>query len=153
MNAGERCNRQVVTATRETTISGAARLMRDKHVGSLIVVESRDNRLEPVGILTDRDIVIEVLAENVDPDAVTVGDVMTTAVLKVCEHDSIFEVAQRMRARGVRRVPVVSKQCELVGVLAQDDILALLGEELSLLVKVSTREVEQEIKKRGRTVA
>ena len=153
MNAGERCNRQVVTATRETTISGAARLMRDKHVGSLIVVENRDNHLEPVGILTDRDIVIEVLAENVDPDAVTVGDVMTTAVLKVCEHDSIFDVAQRMRARGVRRVPVVSNQCELVGVLAQDDILALLGEELSMLVKVSTREVEQEIKKRGRPVA
>jgi CBS domain-containing protein len=150
MNAGERCNRQVVTATRETSITGAAQLMRDKHVGSLIIVENRDNHPEPVGILTDRDIVIEVLAENVDPDAVTVGDVMTTAVLKVCEHDSIFEVAQRMRARGVRRVPVVSKQRELVGVLAQDDILALLGEELSLLIKVSTREVEQEIKKRGR---
>ena len=153
MNAGERCNRQVVTATRETTISGAARLMRDRHVGSLIVIENIDNRLEPVGILTDRDIVIEVLAEDVDPDAVTVGAVMTTAVLKVCEHDSIFEIAQRMRARGVRRVPVVSKQGELVGVLAQDDILALLGEELSMLVKVSTREVEQEIKKRGRPVA
>ena len=152
MNAGERCNRQVVTATRETSITGAAQLMRDKHVGSLIVVENRDNHPEPVGILTDRDIVIEVLAENVDPDAVTVGDVMTTAVLKVCEHDSIFEVAQRMRARGVRRVPVVSNQRELVGVLAQDDILALLGEELSLLIKVSTREVEQEIKKRGRPV-
>jgi CBS domain-containing protein len=150
MNAGERCNRQVVTATRETSITGAAQLMRDKHVGSLIIVENRDNHPEPVGILTDRDIVIEVLAENVDPDAVTVGDVMTTAVLKVCEHDSIFEVAQRMRARGVRRVPVVSKQRELVGVLAQDDILALLSEELSLLIKVSTREVEQEIKKRGR---
>ena len=153
MNAGERCNRQVVTATRETSITGAAQLMRDKHVGSLIVVENRDNHPEPVGILTDRDIVIEVLAENVDPDAVTVGDVMTTAVLKVCEHDSIFEVAQRMRARGVRRVPVVSNQRELVGVLAQDDILALLGEELSLLIKVSTREVEQEIKKRGRPVS
>lgn len=152
MNAGERCNRQVVTATRETSITGAAQLMRDKHVGSLIIVENRDNHPEPVGILTDRDIVIEVLAENIDPDAVTVGDVMTTAVLKVCEHDSIFEVAQRMRARGVRRVPVVSKQRELVGVLAQDDILALLGEELSLLIKVSTREVEQEIKKRGRPV-
>ena len=153
MNAGERCNRQVVTATRETSITGAAQLMRDKHVGSLIVVENRDNHPEPVGILTDRDIVIEVLAENVDPDAVTVGDVMTTAVLRVCEHDSIFEVAQRMRARGVRRVPVVSNQRELVGVLAQDDILALLGEELSLLIKVSTREVEQEIKKRGRPVS
>jgi CBS domain-containing protein len=153
MNAGKLCNRHVVTATRETSISGAAQLMRDKHVGSLIVVENRDNRLEPVGILTDRDIVIEVLAENVDPDIVTVGDIMTTAVLKVCEHDSIFEITQRMRARGVRRVPVVSNQGELVGVLAQDDILALLCEELSLLVKVSTREVEQEIKKRGRPVA
>jgi len=153
MNAGELCKRHVVTATRETSISDAAQQMRDSHVGSLIVVELRANRVEPVGILTDRDIVIEVLAENVDPDTVTVGDVMTTAVLKVCEHDSIFEIAQRMRARGVRRVPVVSNQDELVGVLAQDDILAMLCEELTLLVKVSTREVEQEIKKRGRPVA
>jgi CBS domain-containing protein len=153
MNAGELCKRHVVTATHETSISDAAQQMRDSHVGSLIVVEQRANRVEPVGILTDRDIVIEILAENVDPDTVTVGDVMTTAVLKVCEHDSIFEIAQRMRARGVRRVPVVSNQGELVGVLAQDDILVMLCEELTLLVKVSTREVEQEIKKRGRPVA
>jgi len=153
MNAGELCKRHVVTASRETSISAAAQLMRDRHVGSLIVVEDRDNHVEPVGILTDRDIVIEVLAENVDADSVTVGDIMTTAVLKVSEHDSIFEITQRMRARGVRRVPVVSNRCELVGVLAQDDILAMLCEELSLLVKVSTREVEQEIKKRGRPVA
>jgi CBS domain-containing protein len=153
MNAGELCNRQVITAARETSIPEAAQLMRDRHVGSLIVVENRDNRPEPVGILTDRDIVIEVLAENVDPDTVTVGDIMTTAVLKICEHDSLFDTAQRMRARGVRRVPVVSNQGELVGILAQDDILALLCEELTLLVKVSTREVEQEIKKRGRPVS
>jgi len=149
MNAGELCNRKVVTATRETSISEAARLMRDRHVGSLIVIDNRDNRVEPVGILTDRDIVVEVLAENVDPNIVTVGDIMTSAVLKVCEHDSILETAQRMRARGVRRVPVVSNQRELVGVLAQDDILGLLSEELSLLVKVTTREFEQEVKKRS----
>lgn len=149
MNAGELCNRKVVTTTRETSISEAARLMRDRHVGSLIVIEHRDNHVEPVGILTDRDIVVEVLAENVDPNIVTVGDIMTSAVLKVCEHDSILETAQRMRARGVRRVPVVSNQRELVGVLAQDDILGLLSEELSLLVKVTTREFEQEVKKRS----
>jgi CBS domain-containing protein len=149
MNAGELCNRKVVTATRETSISEAARLMRDRHVGSLIVIDNRDNRVEPVGILTDRDIVVEVLAENIDPNIVTVGDIMTSAVLKVCEHDSILETAQRMRARGVRRVPVVSNQRELVGVLAQDDILGLLSEELSLLVKVTTREFEQEVKKRS----
>jgi CBS domain-containing protein len=149
MNAGELCNRKVVTATRETSISEAARLMRDRHVGSLIVIDNRDNRVEPVGILTDRDIVVEVLAENIDPNIVTVGDIMTSGVLKVCEHDSILETAQRMRARGVRRVPVVSNQRELVGVLAQDDILGLLSEQLSLLVKVTTREFEQEVKKRS----
>ena len=148
MNAGELCNRNVVTASRATSISEAARLMRDQHVGSLVITENRDNHVEAVGILTDRDIVVEVLAEDVDPAVVTVGDIMTSAVLKVCEHDSILETAQRMRARGVRRVPVVSQQCELVGVLAQDDILGLLSEELSLLVKVTAREFEQEIKKR-----
>ena len=149
MNAGELCNRHVITATRETNVSEAAQLMRDKHVGSLIIVAEQDNHMEPVGILTDRDIVIEVLAEKVDPEAVTVGDIMTSAVLKVCEQDSILETARRMRARGVRRVPVVSNQCELVGVLAMDDILELLSEELSLLVKVTAREAEQEISKRS----
>jgi CBS domain-containing protein len=149
MNAGELCNRQVVTASRDTNVSEAAQLMRDKHVGSLIIVEERDNHMEAVGILTDRDIVIEVLAEKVDPEAVTIGDIMTGAVLKVCEQDSILDIARRMRARGVRRVPVVSNQCELVGVLAQDDILKLLSEELSLLVKVTAREAEQEISKRS----
>ena len=149
MNAGELCNRQVIAASRDTNISEAAQLMRDKHVGSLIVVEERNNHVQPVGILTDRDIVIEVLAEKVDPEAVTVGDSMTRAGRKVCEQDSVFETAQRMRARGVRRVPVISNQGELVGVLAQDDILGLLSEELSLLVKVTVREAEQEIKKRS----
>ena len=149
MNAGELCNRQVITANRDTNVSEAAQLMRDKHVGSLIIVEERDNHMEPVGMLTDRDIVIEVLAEKVDPEAVTVGDIMTRAVLKVCEQDSVLETAQRMRARGVRRVPVITNQGELVGVLAQDDILKLVSEELSLLVEVTTREAEQEARKRS----
>ena len=149
MNAGELCNRQVITANRDTNVSEAAQLMRDKHVGSLIIVEERDNHMEPVGILTDRDIVIEVLAEKVDPEAVTVGDIMTRAVLKVCEQDSVLETAQRMRARGVRRVPVITNQGELVGVLALDDILKLVSEELSLLVEVTTREAEQEARKRS----
>jgi CBS domain-containing protein len=149
MNAGELCNRQVITANRDTNVSEAAQLMRDKHVGSLIIVEERDNHMEPVGILTDRDIVIEVLAEKVDPEAVTVGDIMTRAVLKVCEQDSVLETAQRMRARGVRRVPVITNQGELAGVLAQDDILKLVSEELSLLVEVTTREAEQEARKRS----
>ena len=148
MKAGELCNREVVTATREMSILDAARLMRDYHVGSLIIVESTENRKEAVGILTDRDIVIEVIAEAVGLDEVTIGDVMSYALLKVSGEESVFETAQRMRARGVRRVPVISGTGELVGILALDDILSLLSEELSLLTKVTSRESEQEKKKR-----
>lgn len=149
MKAGELCSREVITATREMTIAAAARLMRDRHVGSLVVVEDSGNRQEPVGIITDRDIVIEVIAENVGVDEVTVGDIMTYALLKVNVQDSIFETAQRMRARGVRRVPVIEATGELAGILALDDILELLSEELSLLTRVTSREAEQEKKKRA----
>jgi len=130
------------------SILDAARLMRDYHVGSLIIVESTENRKEAVGILTDRDIVIEVIAEAVGLDEVTIGDVMSYTLLKVSGEESVFETAQRMRARGVRRVPVISGTGELVGILALDDILSLLSEELSLLTKVTSRESEQEKKKR-----
>jgi signal-transduction protein with cAMP-binding, CBS, and nucleotidyltransferase domain len=148
MNAGELCNRDVVTTTRESAISEAAQLMRDQHVGSLIVVETSADGLQPVGIITDRDIVIEVIAEGVAIESVTVGDVMSYALLKVQEQESVFDTAQRMRARGVRRVPVVGAGGELAGILALDDILELLSEELSLLTRVTEREAEQEKKKR-----
>jgi signal-transduction protein with cAMP-binding, CBS, and nucleotidyltransferase domain len=149
MKAGELCNRDVVTTTRETSIPDAARLMRDHHVGSLVVVEAHGGRVEPVGIITDRDIVIEVIAEDVDLEKVSVGDVMTCTLLKVVEQESVFDTAQRMRARGVRRVPVISETGALTGILALDDMLELLSEELSLLAKLTSRESEQEQKKRA----
>ena len=149
MNAGELCNRDVVTATTDMTILDAARLMRDQHVGCLVVTATKDDRIEPVGMLTDRDIVIEVIAEGIDINQVTVGDIMSYAVLKVPEDESIFDTAQRMRARGVRRVPVVSNTCSLVGILAFDDILEMLSEELSVLSRLTSREAEQEAKKRA----
>lgn len=148
MKAGELCNREVVTATRDMTIQEAARLMRDQHVGSLVVIETSTDGIKPVGILTDRDIVVEVIAEEVEIGAVTVGDVMSYALLKIHEQESVFDTAQRMRARGVRRVPVIDIDGRLAGILALDDILELLSEELSLLTHVTTRESEQEKKKR-----
>lgn len=150
MKALELCNRDVVTATRQTSILDAARLMRDHHVGCLIVVETRENQIEPVGIVTDRDIVLEVIAAGVALDAVTAGDIMTCALLKVAEDESVFATAQRMRARGVRRVPVVSATGALSGIIALDDILQLLSEELSLLARLTLREADQEHRKRNR---
>jgi CBS domain-containing protein len=149
MQAAELCNRQVVTATRDMSIPDAARLMRDQHVGSLVVTDTSDGKPMPVGILTDRDIVIEVISRDISLDQVTVGDIMTYALLKVTEDENIFEVAQRMRARGVRRVPVISRLGELIGIIAADDILELLSEELSLLSRITMREAEQERTKRS----
>ena len=149
MNAGKLCKRDVITTRRGTTIRDAARLMRKHHVGSLIVTEEKAGVTEPVGILTDRDIVIEVIAADIELNEVTVDDIMSYALLKVCENDSILETAQRMRARGVRRVPVINNKCGLVGILALDDILELLSEELSMLTRLTSREAEQEQKKRA----
>jgi len=148
MKTGELCNRSVVTSTRDSSILDAARLMRDQHVGSLVVVDESGGQMEPVGILTDRDIVIEVIAEGIGINEVSVGDVMTHALLAVTEDESVFDSAQRMRSRGVRRAPVVNSTGSLVGILALDDILEMLSEELSLLARLTSREAEQERKKR-----
>lgn len=130
------------------SIEEAARLMRDNHVGCLVVIKQSEGRVEPVGIMTDRDIVIELIAKSVPIEDVTVGDIMSFALLKVTEDETVFETAQRMRSRGVRRVPVITNSGELAGILALDDILSLLGEELSMLTKLMQREAEQEAIKR-----
>jgi len=131
------------------SIPDAARLMRDQHVGSLVVTDTREGKAIPVGILTDRDIVIEIISKDISLNEVTVGDIMTYTLLKVTEDENIFDIAQRMRARGVRRVPVISRLGELIGIIAADDILELLSEELSLLARITTREAEQEKTKRS----
>lgn len=148
MKAGELCNRNVITAEPDMSIAQAAGLMRAHHVGCLVVIRENEGRVEPAGIVTDRDIVVELIAKGISIDEVTVGDIMSFALLKVSEDESIFECAQRMRSRGVRRVPVITNNGALAGILALDDILSLLGEELSLLCKLTEREAEQEAKKR-----
>jgi CBS domain-containing protein len=151
VKAGELCIREVVIATRETSIVDAARLMREHHVGCLVVTDDIAGHTSPVGILTDRDIVIEVIAKEVPLANVTVGDVMSFALLKVSEDEELLDVAQRMRARGVRRVPVITVEAgELAGIIAMDDILGLLSQELSLLATLTSRETEQETSKRSR---
>jgi len=148
MNAGDLCNREVITTTRDASIQHVASIMRDQHVGCVIIIEEIAGHVSPVGILTDRDIVVEVLAQDIPVSNVNAGDVMSFALLKVNEDDSVSEVAVRMRARGVRRVPVVTPSGELIGILALDDILGHLSEELSLLATAIRREVEQESDKR-----
>ena len=148
MSIGKVCNREVVFALKANTAREAAQLMRRHHVGDVVIVESRDGHRVPLGIVTDRDIVIEVMAMGLDPDAVTGGDIMSQEIVTARESDGIFETIQLMRRKGVRRIPIVSHGGGLIGIVSIDDLLELLAEELTGLSHVMPRERAAEAKAR-----
>lgn len=121
MRVGEICKRTVVSISNRLDIVEAAKLMREKHVGFLIVLKELDEIRRPIGVLTDRDIVLQVTARDISPRAVTVEDVMTRQPLIASEVDDLSEVLQAMRLAGVRRVPVVDVRGSLTGIIAVDD--------------------------------
>jgi len=144
MTVGKFCSREVVIADKDSTILDVARLMRQHHVGDVVIVDSNGDLPKPIGIITDRDIVVELIAGEVSLDDVSAGDVMSFELITAREQDSLWETLQRMRTKGVRRVPVVNEQGGLEGILTVDDLLELLGEELILLAKVPSREQTRE---------
>lgn len=144
MAVGEICNHEVVIAEKALSVVDAAQLMRKHHVGDLVVVEEKAGRKHPVGIVTDRDIVVEVVAAGVDPDALKVGDIMGPEVATVHEGEGLFEALRHMRDKGVRRMPVVDHQGGLVGILTLDDLLGLLAEEMTELAKLVSHERQRE---------
>ena len=121
MRIGEICKRNVISIGARVDVVEAAKLMRDKHVGFLVVIRESDEIRRPVGVLTDRDIVLEVIAGDVSPRSVTVEDVMSRQPLVAREDDDLSEVLQAMRVGGIRRVPVVDMRGSLSGIAAIDD--------------------------------
>ncbi len=130
MNIGDICNREVVFIDREGSILEAARRMREYHVGNVIVIDQKNGSRTPVGILTDRDIVRALVASEVGLNRVSVGDAMSFDLLTVQEEDDVIGTIKKMRHRGVRRVPVVNHAGELQGIVAVDDLIDLICEEL-----------------------
>lgn len=148
MAIGEICNREVIVVAPETTISEAVQLMRQHHVGDVVVVTEAGGRRQPVGIVTDRDVVVEVVATGLDPAVLTVGDIMVPDLATVPEKTGVFEAIRYMRDQGVRRMPVVGEDGSLIGILALDDLLELLGEELGALARLVAREQGKEVQNR-----
>jgi CBS domain-containing protein len=148
MSVGEVCNRVAIFTQRKTPLPEAAGLMRDHHVGSLIVVEEGARGRVPVGILTDRDIVVAVVAPAVDPRTLTVGEVMTGELLTVREQDSVFDALRLMRGRGIRRLPVVTPTGTLAGIVTVDDLLETVAEQLNDIVRAITSEQARETRAR-----
>lgn len=140
MTVGKFCNREVVIAEKSSTVTEVAKLMRRHHVGDVVIVDEQGETTKPIGILTDRDIVIELIACDVVPDSVSAGDVMSYELVTAREEDSLWDTLQKMRARGIRRVPVVNNGGQLEGILSVDDLMELFAEELNLLAKVPFRE-------------
>lgn len=149
MPIGEICQREVVIAEFKDSVLHAAQLMRKHHVGDVVVVNKSNGSSLPVGIITDRDLVIEILAPELDPKTLTIADIMVSELATVKEDTGVFEAIRYMRIKGVRRMPVVDDNGNLVGVVTLDDLFSLLVEELGLLVKLISHEQKNEALERA----
>lgn len=145
LDAGELCNREVVIAGPNETLVQAAQRMSDQRVGSLVVVEGEPGRRRPIGLLTDRDIVVFAVAT----DGTSIGDrrvssCMNPNVVTAHERDELLEVIRRLRSHGIRRIPVVDDDGILQGILSVDDVLDVIADELgelsALLLRKRSRE-------------
>jgi len=138
MHIGELSVVQTVSCTRDDTVQAAAMLMRRHHVGDLVVVDADGGASVPVGILTDRDIVLAVVAPGLDPASLLAGDVMSDDLLTANESDDVYATIERMRLRGIRRVPVLDANGNLSGIVSADDLLAFLVDEMGELARIGS---------------
>jgi CBS domain-containing protein len=139
MSISEFCRRNVVCTTSDTTVDEAASLMRRHHIGDVIITEERSGKRIPVGIVTDRDIVVEVVAAGLDPRSLKLGDLKISTLVTVNEGASYAETVTRMSVEGVRRMPVVASDSSLVGIITLDDMLWQLAGPLAALAALSSR--------------
>ncbi len=144
MITGDICNRTVTFVHRHTRLSDAARLMRENHVGSLVVVDEDARGRIPVGIITDRDIVVEVLTADLDYRTLTAGEIMGKDLEIAREQDDVLDTLKLIRMRGIRRVPVVTRAGTLAGIVTIDDLLEIVAEQLGDLVRAIAREQSRE---------
>jgi CBS domain-containing protein len=138
----------VVTATPDTTATRAAQLMRAHHVGSLVVLDVGSDSGKPVGIVTDRDLVLAVMAEELDPALFTVGDVMSVELVTAPASASLMEATHEMRRHRVRRLIVLDDVGRVVGLAALEDLLEAMTREFGELVMALRGAREREIKER-----
>jgi CBS domain-containing protein len=144
MKLKELCTPEVVYCTAQISALHAARLMRERHVGDLVVIDESKDTHAPIGIVTDRDIVVEVLAKDLDPATTRVGQIMRVPLVIGRMSEEVDTALERMRTHGVRRVPVLDDTEQLVGILSLDDLLKRLAADAAVLADIVTREQDRE---------
>lgn len=135
---------EVVCCSRETNALGAAVLMRQRHVGAVVVVNDINSDRTPIGVVTDRDLVVEVLAAGLDARQTQVVTLTRKPVVIAHEHEELNAVIERMRSHGIRRMPVVDHGGALVGIVTLDDLLVLMVENANAVVQITRREQHDE---------
>lgn len=137
---------QTVTVTVEPTasIQAAAQQMREHHVGDVVVATKIGGKKTPIGILTDRDIVVELLAAGVELDTVRVVDVMSNQLIKANVNLDVDEAIELMQRHGIRRLPLVNDEGVLVSVVSVDDLLGLSARRIANLYALALHEREHE---------
>src|SRR5690348_2983668 len=124
MLVGSLCSHRPITVTQGAPISDVARMMRDQHVGAVIVTDDDPERSRPVGMITDRDIVRAQLERTADLSRLSAAEVMTRNPLVIGEEESVDGAIAHLHARGVRRAPVIAMDGTLVGLISADDLLS-----------------------------
>lgn len=147
-NLGSLASAIVVTANPETTAARAAQLMREHHVGSLVVVDAAANDGKALGIVTDRDLVLAVMAEGLDAALFTVGDIMSTELVTAPAEAGLIDATRLLHQHRVRRLVVVDAAGRVVGLAALEDILEALTREFSELVFALRGARDREIRQR-----
>jgi len=144
MLLNEICTPDVVYCGADSTALAAARLMRERHVGDVVIVDEPKGDQTPIGLVTDRDIVVEVIAKEQDPAKVTVREIMRTPVVVAHATEDVSAAIERMKAHGVRRIPVMGESQRLVGILCLDDLLKQMVADASALVDIVSHEQSRE---------
>lgn len=140
----EFCTTEVVWCKRDTTVLEAAQIMRRKHLGDLVIVDDPDDEFTPVGLITDRDIVVKVVGNELSASQTRVGEIMRAPLVMASETEDSSVAISRMRAHGVRRLPVTGKHGKLVGIVTLDDLLKRLRSEVDALLDIVAKEQDQE---------
>jgi len=123
------CREPVVTIQPTQSVRDAARLMRDRHVGAVLVVDGD----RPIGIVTDRDIVMRAIIEGRDPNTTPVRDVMSGSLTVVGSDQKIDDAVVAIRTAGIRRLPIVNAAGKAIGIVTLDDLVVLMAGELNMV--------------------
>jgi CBS domain-containing protein len=145
MRVGELCTRTVAVARGHEKVVVAARRMRDLHVGSLVIVEDVEDGVRPVGLVTDRDLLFSVVSTHPRiVEDLRLEQVASLELVSATEDEDVSEALDRMRDRGVRRLPVVDEDGILRGIFAYDDHVEWMADQLSELAQLVANEQRRE---------